>query len=70
MNYDQLIEHYGSQTNAAKALGISPVAVCLWQKGGIPERRQLQLQQLTRGALKADAAVLRAYRALLPEKAA
>lgn len=45
MNYETLIRHFGTQVNAAKALGISQAAISLWKKNGIPELRQYQLEK-------------------------
>lgn len=52
MNKSQAIEHFGSVTALAKALGVTYEAVRQW--GEVPELRQYQLEHLTGGALKAD----------------
>ena len=54
MNYSDLISHFGTQSKAARALGIKPPSVHEWQENGIPETRQYQIEVLTNGALKAD----------------
>lgn len=55
MTTTELIAHYGSQARAARALGVSWAALYLWRKkGAIPYLRQLQVQQVTGGVLKAD----------------
>ena len=54
MTYDQLIEHYGSQAAAARALGLQPPSVYEWKEKGIPLPRQAQYELDTAGVLKAD----------------
>jgi hypothetical protein len=59
MTTDQLIAHYGTQAKAAKALGLTWAAVYVWRRrDAIPYLRQLQIQEITGGALKADAPVV------------
>ena len=53
MKKQQAVEHFGNQTKLAHALGITPSAVSLW-KDIVPLFRQLQLERLTGGALKAS----------------
>ncbi len=53
MTTQDAIAHYGTQLELARALGLSPAAVCQW--GEYPPRlRQLELQDLTGGQLKAE----------------
>lgn len=54
MEYVELIEHFGSQAEAARALGLKPPSVSEWQHKGIPLPRQAQYEILTRGKLKAE----------------
>jgi DNA-binding transcriptional regulator YdaS (Cro superfamily) len=55
MTYDQLISHYGTQSAAASALGINQSSVSEWkERGSIPRLRQLHIEILTKGKLKAD----------------
>ncbi len=54
MTYADLIDYFGSQGAAARALGLSQPSVCEWQEKGIPLPRQAQYQLITRGKLKAD----------------
>ena len=56
MTYTQVLEHYGSQTALARALGISQPTVSLW-KGQIPLRYQYQLEVITNRALKVNRAL-------------
>jgi transcriptional repressor of cell division inhibition gene dicB len=58
MTLNQALKHFGSYAQIAAALGIKAPSVYGWEDGGIPELRQLQLQHLTGGALKADAGIL------------
>jgi DNA-binding transcriptional regulator YdaS (Cro superfamily) len=57
MHLGEAWQHYGSDLAVAKALGISRQAVHMWRlRGGrVPYARQLELERLTKGALKADA---------------
>jgi len=52
MNKAQAIEHFGSVSALANALGVTYEAVRQW--GEVPELRQYQLEHLTSGSLKAD----------------
>jgi DNA-binding transcriptional regulator YdaS (Cro superfamily) len=55
MNIDQAIEHFGSQSALARALGIEPPSVAEWKANGrIPPLRQFQIESVTGGKLKAD----------------
>jgi len=56
MTIDQLIRHFGSQSEAARALKVSRQSVNLWKRHGIPVSRQLQIESITDGAIKASAA--------------
>jgi len=69
MTYQELIEHFGFQAKAAREIGLRPPSISVWQKKGIPGRRQLEIERLTNGALQADPAVKEKYRALLGESA-
>ena len=50
------IAHFGTLKALADALGIKSPSVCNWGDT-VPPLRQLQLQQLTLGKLRADADV-------------
>ena len=52
MTKDQVLKRYGSQLKIAEALGISQPSVSAWTDP-IPELRQLQLERLTAGELRA-----------------
>lgn len=52
MTKDQVIKHYGSQGAVAEALGIKQPSVANWSDP-LPELRQLEIEALTRGALRA-----------------
>jgi len=53
MTKDHAIKHFGSQAKLAAALGMTQGSVSLW--GDYPPPvRQLQLEALTAGALKAE----------------
>lgn len=53
MTKQQAIEHFRTQMALAAALGIDQSTVSAWDR--IPTLRQLQLEALTRGELRADA---------------
>ena len=57
MNMQDLINHFGSQTAIAKAVGTSVQVVSAWKKKNrIPMGRQYEIQILTAGKLRADQA--------------
>lgn len=61
----QVIKHYGTQTAAAKALGLTQPAICNWLKRGeIPELQQLRIQDETKGKLRASKRILPSTRKL------
>lgn len=47
-----VIEHFGSQVAVARAVGVNQAAVAQWGEAP-PPLRQLQIEVLTGGALKA-----------------
>ena len=51
MTKDDVIDHFGSPSAVARALGIDPAAVSQWDE--VPPLRQYQIQVLTDGALVA-----------------
>jgi DNA-binding transcriptional regulator YdaS (Cro superfamily) len=53
MTFDQLIEHYGSQAEAARALGLKQPSIAEWKQATIPFDRQCQIQVATGGRLLA-----------------
>jgi hypothetical protein len=57
MTTQEAIEHYGTQTKLATALGTTQSTISSW--GAFPPKlRQLQLQQITKGRLKAEPGIL------------
>ena len=64
MKLEEAREYFGSYAKLADAVGVSRSAVHQWE-GVIPEPRQLQLHKLTKGALRADPAILAKYREIL-----
>lgn len=64
MTLDQARVYFGNYARLAEALGISRGAITQWN-GSIPEPRQIELHRITKGALKADAAILSKYREVL-----
>jgi transcriptional repressor of cell division inhibition gene dicB len=54
MRKEEAINYYGSQSALARALGIAQASVAGWRGDYPPPKRQLQLQTITRGKLKAE----------------
>jgi DNA-binding transcriptional regulator YdaS (Cro superfamily) len=57
MRTQDAISHFGSQAALAVALGIKQQSVQDWGEI-VPKLRQLQLERLTKGKLKADPEIL------------
>lgn len=53
MRTEAAIKHFGGRSALAKALGINPASTHSWGET-VPKLRQLQLEMLTGGKLKAD----------------
>lgn len=53
MTKDEAIKAFGTQEKLASALGMTQGSVSLWK--AVPPMRQLQIEALTGGALRADA---------------
>ena len=53
MNTQETIAHFGNQTKTGEALGIDQSTVSCWGEYP-PDRRQLQIERVTFGALKAE----------------
>lgn len=51
------IKHFGSERKLAEALGIAPPSVYSWGRK-VPDLRQLQIERLTGGKLKAEQRIL------------
>jgi DNA-binding transcriptional regulator YdaS (Cro superfamily) len=55
MSPQQVLEHFGTQAEIARALGCRQPSVAEWfAEGRVPEGRQYQIELATKGALKAD----------------
>lgn len=52
MTRDEAVKHFGSQQRLAQALGIKQASVSLWGEAP-PPIRQLQIESVTGGALRA-----------------
>lgn len=57
MRTSDAIEHFGSQAALARALNIKPPSVADWGDS-VPPLRQLQIEALTGGKLRADPSIL------------
>jgi hypothetical protein len=53
MTKDQAVQHFGTQMELARALEMSQGSISLWDTYP-PALRQLQLEALTKGALRAE----------------
>lgn len=54
MTFDDLMEHYGNQANAARKLKLDRAVLCNWKKRGkIPRDAQYRIQVLSDGQLLA-----------------
>ena len=62
MRTSDVIEQFGSQAAVAHALGIKPPSVAEWRESP-PALRQLQIERITAGKLRADPKILDAARA-------
>lgn len=57
MTYDEMISHFGSAAEAARALGYEHrQRVHKWKDTGIPREEQALIELVTSGQLKADIA--------------
>ena len=57
MRKSEVIAHFGSQSEVARQLNVSRMAVSAWAEDAIPMRRQYEIERLTKGVLKADSHV-------------
>lgn len=62
MTLKDVLDHFGSATEAGAALGLSSQAVGQWRKR-VPPLRQKQIEELTGGALKASADIYKTNKA-------
>ena len=53
MTFDEIVDHFGSQTAMADALGVDRAAVSQWRATGLPPFRAIQIETLTRGKFRA-----------------
>ena len=53
MTYEDVIKYFGSAAEAARKIGVKPPSVSEWRHG-IPVLRQLHIERVTNGVLKAD----------------
>lgn len=53
MKTKDAIKHFGSPSELAAALGIKPPSIYSWGRT-VPWQRQLEIERLTKGALKHD----------------
>ncbi|MBY7733461.1 Cro/CI family transcriptional regulator [Francisella philomiragia] len=54
MTINQVIKYFGTKAEVARVLKIKPSAVSHWVRDNeVPPARQLQIQKITKGKLKA-----------------
>lgn len=63
MTHQDLVDHFGNASKAAKAVGYSRQAVSQWKERGIPFEAQFRIQMKTKGRLRADMNMLARKRA-------
>ena len=69
MSPKELTDYYGNQTLAAAAAGVTQGTVSDWVTSGrIPDKRQLHIERITDGKLKADDGCLDRVLHILPAK--
>ena len=55
VTYDDLISHYKTESDAARAIDVPRQTVHRWKKtGGVPLEQQVKYEVATGGTLKAD----------------
>lgn len=54
MNYEELVQHYGSAEKAAEVLGLTRQGVFRWKDRAIPLDQQVAYEVATGGVLLAD----------------
>lgn len=54
MKKSEIIEYFDNLSILARSLEIAPQAIYKWSEDSVPMLRQIQIQKLTRGKLKAD----------------
>jgi hypothetical protein len=59
MGYDDLVGHFGTPSEAGRALGVDRRQVNDWKKRRIPTKHQLKAQQESNGKLVPDAEALK-----------
>lgn len=51
--FDEIISHFGGQSELADALGVHRSAISQWKIEGVPFKRALQIEVLSKGLFKA-----------------
>ena len=51
---DKIMQHFKSQTELAKLLGIAPTAISNWKTRQIPVHRAVEIELLTNGEIKRE----------------
>jgi len=53
MTFKQLVKHFGGVAQAARAIGMTRMGLYLWRNRPIPYPKQLLIQEVSEGQLKA-----------------
>jgi len=54
MSLQAAINFFGNQSKLARVIGVDPMAVTQWKKRGVPLARAIQIDKLTKGAVKKE----------------
>lgn len=67
MTFNDLLNYYGTQAELARAFDppLAASTISMWRGRGVPRAKQIELQLITKGRLKADTKEDIAARALL-----
>ena len=53
-SFEKVVEHFGSQANLARELGVTRQAITLWKVlGAIPPGNAVEIERITNGKFKA-----------------
>ncbi len=60
--FNDVIQHFGSQADTSRALGVSRAAVAQWKAiGGFPPKQCFIIEEMTGGQFKASDLILEYY---------
>ena len=50
---EEILEYFGGVTNLSRVMGVRQPAVSQWIHNGIPAKRAIQIEEITKGKFKA-----------------